>query len=316
MVLRALLLEESTPVIDFSGIPRAFLIQPVVNMLVLIIMLNLFVIPPSIARTFALSLRKFEQQWDGQGKEGLVVYQPEKWTYPESHVQRPVEVFDERSKEQRRRQERLLLFASVRMPNPDNYEWAADEASLANAKNKDPCQDEDLVFHEGNACHLGDITICCWFYHSCSRHPSSNRCVVIHINLNGTEPPWSFPKNVLVLRTTDICWASHVLAWCIASLSEVTVFHQGVPSHDNWARRDRSRKDFWTSFRSKLPRSALSLLQHSEDINRPAPACHEAAVRRSCDAFYATCLDRQVATFEKQRKLFSKVLGLYPATSS
>eukprot|EP00971_Amphidinium_carterae_P184805 3668731-Amphidinium_carterae.7 len=86
--------------------------------------------------------------------------------------------------------------------------------------------------------------------------------------------------------------------------------------HDNWARRDRSRKDFLSSFRSKLPLSALSLLQHREEVDRPVPACHEAVVRRSCEAFYATSLDRHVATCEKQRKLFSKVLGLYPATSS
>eukprot|EP00971_Amphidinium_carterae_P240922 4782871-Amphidinium_carterae.1 len=28
--------------------------------------------------------------------------------------------------------------------------------------------------------HPGDITVRCWFFHSCSRHPSSNRCVVTH----------------------------------------------------------------------------------------------------------------------------------------
>eukprot|EP00971_Amphidinium_carterae_P181747 3605920-Amphidinium_carterae.4 len=96
----------------------------------------------------------------------------------------------------------------------------------------------------------------------------------------------------------------------------VTVYHLGVPSHSNWARRDRCRKDYWSSFTRQLPLDALSLVVHHEDADRLPIASHDLAVRLSRDAFHATALDCHIAVCEKQRKLFSKVIGLYPATTS
>eukprot|EP00971_Amphidinium_carterae_P166146 3293098-Amphidinium_carterae.5 len=63
--------------------------------------------------------------------------------------------------------------------------------------------------------------------------------------------------------------------------------------------------------------AALSLVVHYDEVvDRPPPASHDVAVRLSQEAFGATNLDRHVAVCEKQKKICSKVLGLYLSATS
>eukprot|EP00971_Amphidinium_carterae_P256113 5085017-Amphidinium_carterae.2 len=68
MALRPLLLQVSILETDCSDTLKVCWTQPTVNMLVLIILLNLFLIPPFIELSSAPLLLKSEQLWDGPGK--------------------------------------------------------------------------------------------------------------------------------------------------------------------------------------------------------------------------------------------------------
>eukprot|EP00971_Amphidinium_carterae_P349837 6491254-Amphidinium_carterae.2 len=186
MVWKHLPPEVSILEIDFSAT------QLIANMLVLIIMLNLlkvlFVIPLFIVPTFAQFQRKFELLLDGREDEDLVFHEGNA----------------------------CVAYGLWRLPRKlwrDLRNTVMDiESMLRSFSNRvsSSCSTcEILPFVVGSTILALDILV--------------RTGVLLHTNLNGTEPFWSSQECVGALETTDIRWASHVLAWCIASLSEVTV---------------------------------------------------------------------------------------------